>query len=260
MTDPLRILDAVLCGDCLVEMTKLPAQSVDAIISDLPYGTTACKWDTVIPFAALWDAWKRLLKPNSAIVLTASQPFTSALVMSNVKAFRHEWIWKKDKGGNIAVLKYQPAKVHESVLVFGFESPRYNPQMEVRPEANRRNNAPRTNRCGVQGDKPFHVERSRGADAVKYPTSVKEYNCVRGGVHPTQKPIELMRYLVRTYTNPGDVVLDPCCGSGTTLLAAKIEGRRYVGIEKEAHYAEITKTRLQTESATELHLPFVCPA
>lgn len=246
-----------MCGDCLHEMPKMPAQSVDAIISDLPYGTTACKWDAVIPFAPLWAEWKRLLKPNGAIVLTASQPFTSALVMSNVKAFRHEWIWKKDKGGNIAVLKYQPAKVHESVLVFGFESPRYNPQMEVRPEANRRNNAPRTNRCGVQGDKPFFVERSRGADAVKYPTSVKEYNCVRGGLHPTQKPIELMRYLVRTYTNPGDVVLDSCCGSGTTLLAAKIEGRRYVGIEKEKHYAEITKTRLQDDAATELHLPFV---
>jgi len=234
-------------AECIEYMKALPDACVDAVISDLPYGTTACKWDAVIPFAGLWAAWKRLLKPNGAIVLTASQPFTSALVMSNVKAFRHEWIWKKDKGGNIAVLKYQPAKVHESVLVFGFESPRYNPQMEVRPEANRRNNAPRTNRCGVQGDKPFRVERSRGADAVKYPTSVKEYNCVRGGVHPTQKPLELMRYLVRTYTNPGDVVLDMCCGSGTTLVAAKLERRQFIGCDSEEKYVAMARKRLELE-------------
>lgn len=235
---------SVLSGDCLQVMATLEAGSIDAIITDLPYGTTACKWDAVIPFAPLWEQVRRVLKQNGVFVTTASQPFTSALVMSNPTQFKHEWIWKKDKSGNIAVLKYQPAKVHESVIVFGMGASRYNPQMEIRPETNRRNNAPRTNKVGIQGDKPFHIEHSRGADPVKYPTSVKEYNCVRNGQHPTQKPVELLRYLIRTYTNPGDTVLDPCCGSGTTGVAAQLERRNCVLIEREEKYLEITRQRL----------------
>ena len=230
-------------------MKRIKSGSVDMVCADLPYGTTQCKWDSVIPLDELWAEYKRVCKPDAAIVLTATQPFTAALVMSNVKAFRHEWIWKKDKGGNIAVMKYQPAKVHESVLVFGFKSPFYNPQMEARPEANRRNNAPRTNRCGVQGDKPFHVERSRGADAVKYPTSVKEYNCVRGGVHPTQKPLELMEYLIRTYSNEGQTVLDNSMGSGTTGVACANTGRRFIGIEKDADFFRAASERISSANS-----------
>ena len=236
-------------GCCLDVMKRIKSGSVDMVCADLPYGTTQCKWDSVIPLDELWAEYKRVCKPDAAIVLTATQPFTAALVMSNVKAFRHEWIWKKDKGGNIAVMKYQPAKVHESVLVFGFKSPFYNPQMEARPEANRRNNAPRTNRCGVQGDKPFHVERSRGADAVKYPTSVKEYNCVRGGVHPTQKPLELMEYLIRTYSNEGQTVLDNSMGSGTTGVACANTGRRFIGIEKDADFFRAASERISSANS-----------
>ncbi len=192
----------------------------------------------------MWEQLKRVTKKNGAIVLFGSQPFTSALVMSNVKAFRHEWVWKKDKSGNIAVLKYQPAKVHESVVVFGFEPPFYYPQMEARPEENKRNNKPRLNKVGIQGGKEFFVEKSRGADDTKYPTSVKEFNVQRGGVHPTQKPVALMEYLIKTYTNEGETVLDFTMGSGTTGVACKNLNRNFIGIELDETYFEIAKARI----------------
>lgn len=230
--------------ECLSAMKRIPDGSVDMVMCDLPYGTTACKWDAVIPFAPLWEQYQRVCKPNAAIALTASQPFTSALIMSNVKAFRHEWIWKKDKSGNIAVLKYQPAKVHESVVVFGFESPFYYPQMEARPKKNKRNNKPRFNKVGIQGGKEFFVEKSRGANDTKYPTSVKDFNVQRGGVHPTQKPVALMEYLIRTYTNEGDTVLDNTMGSGTTGVACGNLGRRFIGIEQDEKYFQIAQARV----------------
>ena len=141
--DGIRLIE----GDCLEVMPTLEPGSIDLILADLPYGTTACQWDVIIPFEPLWEQYQRVCKPKAAIALTASQPFTSALIMSNVKAFRHEWIWKKDKSGNIAVLKYQPAKVHESVVVFGFESPFYYPQMEARPKKNKSRNVRRASPC-----------------------------------------------------------------------------------------------------------------
>lgn len=207
--------------------------------------TTACKWDTVIPFEPLWAEYKRLIKPRGAIVLFGSQPSTSALVMSNPKAFKYQWVWCKEKGANIAVLKYQPSKVHEDVLVFSFDTHNYYPIMEQRPEENKRNNKPRINKSGVQGDKVFLVEKSRGNNDTKYPTSVKFYSAVRGGLHPTQKPVALLEYLVRTYTNPGDTVLDNTMGSGTTMVACIQTGRRGVGIEKEAKYFEIARDRIE---------------
>lgn len=235
----------VIHGDCLVEMQKIPDKSINMILCDLPYGTTTCKWDTIIPFEPLWEQYKRIIKDNGAIVLTASQPFTSALVMSNVKMFRYSWVWRKDKSGNIAVLKYQPAKVHEDVLVFSILSHKYYPQMETRPEANKRNNKPRINKVGVQGNKPFYVEHSRGADDVKYPTSIKFFNVQRNGVHPTQKPVAFFEYLIKTYTNKGDTVLDNCAGSGTTGIACKNLDRNFILIEKEKEYIDIINKRLQ---------------
>ena len=240
MTPTIRLFE----GDCLEIMKDLPSESVDLVLCDLPYGTTACKWDVILPFDKLWAAYRSVIKEKTAIVLTASQPFSSALVMSNPNMFRHEWIWKKDKSGNIAVLKYQPAKVHESVLVFGFHSPCYYPIMEPRPDKNKRNNAPRMNKVGVQGGKEFFIEHSRGNDDVKYPTSVKEFNVQRNGVHPTQKPVALMEYLIKTYTNEGDTVLDNCMGSGTTGVACVNLGRKFIGIEKDQKYFAIAKDRI----------------
>lgn len=231
-------LDAIVCGDCLEEMPKLPAQSVDAIISDLPYGTTACKWDSVLPLETCWREWARILKPGGAIVLTASQPFTSALVMSNPNAFKHEWIWNKKLAGNAVFAKKQPLKIHETVLVFAFGRCPYKPEM--RTGTMRAKNGIK-NRLGTFGDSEITVNDQY------YPTSILEYSNAglrRGKLHLAQKPVELMRYLVRTYTNSGDVVLDPCCGSGTTCLAAMQEGRHYIGIEKEQRYADIAKQRI----------------
>jgi len=232
-------MNKVIHGDCLEVMPTLPDKSIDMILCDLPYGTTACKWDTVIPFEPLWKEYKRLVKDNGAIVLTASQPFTSALVMSNPKMFKHEWIWQKDKGGNIGVLKYQPSKVHESVLVFSMSTVVYMPTMEIRPDKNKRNNSVRYNNVGVQGGKKFLTVQSKGADGYKYPTSVKYFNVVRNGLHPTQKPVALFEYLIRTYTNEGETVLDNCAGSGTTAIACTNTNRNYILIEKEKEYIDI---------------------
>lgn len=243
-------LDAIVCGDCLNEMPKMPAQSVDAIISDLPYGTTACKWDSVIPFAHLWSEWKRLLKPNGVIVLTASQPFTSALVMSNPDWFKCEWIWRKNTGSGFAYAKHQPMRYHESVLVFSNGRGTYNPQRAERfSEASKRmcRNPIRGGGKRTSEHAPMNIVMVQYDSETKGPESVLEFKSVPnsggGKLHPTQKPAELMRYLVRTYTNHGDVILDPCCGSGTTCLAALEEGRHYIGIEKEQQYVEIAKQR-----------------
>lgn len=234
-------LDAIVCGDCLDEMPKMPAQSVDAIISDLPYGTTACKWDSVIPFAHLWSEWKRLLKPNGAIVLTASQPFTALLVVSNLDAFKYEVIWEKDKPSDFALAARRTMKYHESVLVFCDGRETYNPQMTM-GEPN--HSVGRGIRKKVNESGANTATVTNKLDGWKHPKSVMRFNREPAPTHPTQKPESLMRYLVRTYTNPGDVVLDPCCGSGTTCVAAKQEGRHYIGIEKEQRYADSAKQRI----------------
>ena len=240
-------MTTLLHGDCLELMNQIPDGSVDMVCADPPYGTTACKWDSVIPLEPMWAHLKRVTKKNGAIVMTASQPFTTALIASNIKNFKHEWIWHKEKGSNIASMKYQPAKVHEHILVFGYASVKYFPQMEKRLERNKRNNSPRINKVGVHGDKPFFVKKSRGSDSVKYPTSVKKYNSVRGGLHPTQKPVALMEYLIKTYTNEGDTVMDFTMGSGTTGVACKRLGRKFIGIEKDDKYFQIAKNRIESE-------------
>jgi site-specific DNA-methyltransferase (adenine-specific) len=229
-------------GDCLEIMPTLPAQSVDAIIADLPYGTTACKWDTVIPFEPLWAEYKRIIKPRGAVVLFGSQPFTSLLVTSNLAWFRYEWVWKKTMGTNPMALKFQPWKVHENVAIFSKNGHTYNPQMEV--------GAPYTDKA-----RPYNIRASAGEGVklpitntgTRYPTSVREFkNANNGSVHPTQKPVALLEYLVRTYTNPGDTVMDNTMGSGTTGVACVQTGRNFVGIEKDAKYFDIARQRIET--------------
>lgn len=234
-------------GDCLELMQSIPDGSVDMILCDLPYGTTACKWDTVIPFEPLWAQYRRIAKRNAAIVLTASQPFTTALIASNMKMFRYCWVWQKEKGGNIGALRFQPSKVHEDIVVFSKNKNNYYPIMEVRPEKNKRKNKPRWNKCGIQGEKSFYIENSKGDSDYKYPTSVKFFNTERKGVHPTQKPVALMEYMIRTYTREGEVVLDNCMGSGTTGVACINTGRRFIGIEKDHRYFGIACERIENE-------------
>ena len=237
-------------GDCLELMASIPDGSVDMVLCDLPYGTTACKWDSVIPFEPLWAHYKRIIKPNGAIVLTASQPFTSALVMSNAKDFRYEWVWRKNEGSGFAACKYMPIKYHESVLVFAQKTATYNPQKTPRVSEQSRSRMKTPVGAG-------HSERAHGTlknignvqydPEWKLPESVLDVKSVPNGgghkVHPTQKPVALMEYLIRTYTNEGETVLDNCMGSGTTGVACANTGRNFIGIEQDAKYFAIAKQR-----------------
>ena len=232
-------------GDCLEEMPKLQDHSIDMILCDLPYGTTACKWDTIIPFEPLWAQYKRIIKDRGAIVLTASQPFTSALVMSNPKMFKYEWIWEKDKGANFASCKKTPMKTHENILVFG--GGQYFPQMKERPVSNIRKNKPRINKSSQTGT-VWLCEKSKGLLPIKYPETVLKYNACREYLHPTQKPVALFEYLIRTYTNEGDTVLDNCAGSGTTGIAAFNTKRNAILIEKDEIYFNAAKERFDRET------------
>lgn len=228
-------------GDCLEIMQGIPDKSVDMILCDLPYGTTACKWDSVIPFEPLWTQYKRVIKDKGAIVLTASQPFTSALVMSNPKLFKYEWIWKKTRlTGNLNA-KRMPLKAHESVLIFAKGAAPYFPIKTNAPEHlidKRKTINPSKIKDGsaYNGSKGFINVRKKD-DGTRYPTTVQEFkNPNNNSLHPTQKPVALFEYLIKTYTNPGELVLDNCAGSGTTGEACVNTGRNYIQIEKDPTY------------------------
>lgn len=211
-------------GDCLEVMATLPDASVDMIMCDLPYGTTACKWDTVIPFEPLWAQYRRVAKRSAAIVLTASQPFTSALVMSRPDLFRYEWIWEKSIATQFLDAKRKPLKKHENVCVFYAAQPTYNPQFTAGKPYRINPKAPPT---GIYGR---HVRVATDNDGKRYPMTVNHFTNERG-LHPTQKPVALMEYMICTYTNEGDVVLDNCMGSGTTGVACVNARRSFIGIE-----------------------------
>lgn len=224
--------------DCMVAMTALPDGCVDLVLCDLPYGTTACAWDSVIPFDLLWAEYKRVTKPGAAIVLTASQPFTSLLVTSNLNAFRYQWVWQKERPSNPQLAKIQPLKMHEDILVFANGKTPYNPQGLVEiPEAERKVHTPEKNTLGHCKRKPY-VQTHTG-----YPKSILTFPSERG-LHPTQKPVALMEYLIRTYTNEGATVLDNTMGSGTTGVACMNTGRDFIGIERDADYFAIAQKRI----------------
>lgn len=242
-------------GDCLQLMKRIPDGSVDIILADPPYGTTACKWDSVIPLEPMWEYLKRVIKPNGAIVMTASQPFTSVLVSSNFKMFKYEWIWEKAVGSNFATLKYQPMKEHESVLVFSSGRHNYYPIMQDRKGTQKGVEPDYTNTVSIsaneKGEATGGINRNR--DGKKYgklrnPSSVQFFNNrikTDRGVHPTQKPVALMEYLVKTYTNEGETVLDFTMGSGTTGVACKNLGRDFIGIELDDDYFKIANDRIR---------------
>ena len=233
-------------GDCLEVMKGIPDGSIDAIITDPPYGTTACKWDSVIPFEPMWEQLNRIIKPNGAIVLFGSQPFTSALIMSNPKGFKYEWIWQKTKGSNFQTLKHQPWKMHENILVFNSKGV-YNPQKytvsEDKIDKRKNINDPLTNKNGVYGK----LNRTRKKDdGTRYPGSIKTIkNPNNSSLHPTQKPVELMEYLIKTYTNENETVLDFTMGSGSTLVACDNLNRNGIGIEMDEAYFKIAQQRIK---------------
>lgn len=262
----------LLHGDCLVEMKKIEDNSVDLILCDLPYGTTdrsgvekkngnnrLLKWDTVIPLESLWLEYKRVLKPKGVVVLTADQPFTSKLIMSNIEWFKYEWIWKKKKTTGFLLANYRPMKQTEDVIVF---SPAhaaaasryggnmtYNPQGLIEKKVKKKNDP---NRLGKFLHNPEHMgkgnkllhETEYEQKFTNYPSEIIEFGLDRNVVHETQKPVALMEYLIRTYSNEGEIVLDNCMGSGTTGVACINTNRKFIGIEKKDEYYDAAKKRI----------------
>lgn len=217
-------------GDCLQLLKEVPAESVDLVLCDLPYGTTGNKWDSVIPMSDLWVEYLRVGKENCAYVLTGSQPFTTALINSNPTLFRYEIIWDKTKGGNFALARRQPMKSHENILLFYRKQPTYNPQMETRGSVRKKG--------GGKASDNFGIVPTVSYNNTYYPKSIVTYSTGSrvDQFHPTQKPQGLFEYLIKTYSNPGDLVLDNCAGSGTTAMACKATGRRFICIEKDPVY------------------------
>ena len=241
---------SLFLGDCLEMMKRIPDDSVDMILCDLPYGTTACKWDTVIPFEPLWAAYRRVAKKNAAIVLTASQPFTSTLITSNLRDFRYEWVWDKKGTTGFQTAKIMPLRRHENVVVFYRAKPTYNPAMETRGRERKKGGSKNDNGCYGE------LRSSESYNNSYYPTSVIEISNAskKGLVHPTQKPVALMEYLIRTYTNPGETVLDNTMGSGTTGVACMKTGRRFIGIERCAVYFRVASKRISLASTDAMEI------
>jgi site-specific DNA-methyltransferase (adenine-specific) len=250
MTDN-REINQVICGDCLEVMKDIPDKSIDMILCDLPYGTTACKWDTIIPFEPLWEQYKRIIKDNGAIVLFGSQPFTSALVMSNPKMFRYCGYWIKDKPSNFLMGRKQPLRYVEEWIVFYKKQCTYNPIMELREQKNKRKNKLTSSLLkneiiGINEKTDKYQERLlSGTKDYIYPRNYQFFNNRTKGLHPTQKPVALCEYLIKTYTNEDETVLDNCAGSGTTGVACINLNRNYILIEKEPKYVDIIRERLK---------------
>lgn len=230
----------LLLGNCLDLLPQIPDNSVDMVLVDLPYGTTACKWDSIIPLDQLWKQYNRICKLDGAMVFTAAQPFTTILAASNLDHFKYEWIWEKPQGTNPMNAKVMPLKSHENVLVFYRKKPTYNPQMWYSTPYGGFSSD--TSKIGeVYGSaQSKHRDNPEGS---RYPKTVMKFKQEKG-LHPTQKPVELMEYLIKTYTNPGDTVLDNTMGSGTTGVACVQTGREFIGMESDAEYFTIAEQRI----------------
>ena len=228
-------------GDCLDILPTLSGNSVDMVMVDLPYGTTACKWDSIISLDFLWKQYNRICKDNAAMVFTAAQPFTTTLASSNIDNFRYEWIWEKPQGTNPMNAKVMPLKSHENILVFYRSKPTYNPQMWYStPYSGFSSDVSKIGEVyGSQKSK--HRDNPEGS---RYPKTILKYKQEKG-LHPTQKPVGLMEYLIKTYTNEGDTVLDNTMGSGTTGVACMNCNRNFIGIESDKKYFDIAKERIE---------------
>ena len=230
-------------GDCLEVMDQLIEQEikVDMILCDPPYGTTACKWDSVIPFDEMWERLNKLIKPNGAIVLFGNMPFTANLVQSNIKGYKHHWIWRKNRGTGFQVAKYRPMMQHEDIIAFTSKGERVNyyPQMIKLDKPVKYSYSSKTDHCEGLAKKGSYIVDS------KHPTNIIEFHKVNKPVHPTQKPVDLLEYLIKTYTNEGEIVLDFTMGSGSTGVACLNTDRRFIGIELDDKYFEIAENRIK---------------
>ena len=240
-------INSVNNGNCLDLMNDINDKSIDMILCDLPYGTTACKWDTVIPFEPLWEQYNRAIKDNGAIVLFGSEPFSSFLRMSNIKQYKYDLIWQKEQSSNFMLAKKQVGKIHENISIFYNKQCKYNPQMTTgcKPSVSGSKNKIETS-GGSEGGKECST-RTGATD--RYPVSILKYNRDKNksgidSFHPTQKPVALFEYLIKTYTNEGELVLDNCAGSGTTAIACLRTNRNYILIEQETKYCDIANKRI----------------
>lgn len=232
-------MNRVLHGSCFEWLPYIENKSIDMILCDLPYGTTSNKWDSVLPFELLWNEYERIIKDNGAIVLTASQPFTTSLINSNTKLFRYELIWDKTKSGNFALAKKQPMKSHENIVVFYKKQPTYNPQMEIRGNVRKKGGGKASDNFGITPTVSYNNEY--------YPKSILTFSTGsrKEHFHPTQKPVPLFEWLIKTYSNEGETVLDNCLGSGTTAIACINTNRNFIGIEQKWDYCEIANERIK---------------
>lgn len=258
-TIPKEQIMKLLHGDCLVEMQKIEDQSIDMILCDLPYGTTSCKWDTIIPFEPLWEQYERIIKNNGAIVLFGQEPFSSHLRISNLKLYKYDWIWKKTNPSNIAQANKQPMRYHELISVFYKKQPTYNKQMIERAKNGTKamnwqckSGKPFVNRGSEQtGLKYIEIDAKKYHPKLKNPSSILEFNSLRPTSnefvkwHATQKPIDLLENLIKTYTNEDEIVLDNCMGSGSTVIACINTKRKFIGIEKDKKYFDLAKERIE---------------
>ncbi|MFF2528556.1 DNA-methyltransferase [Brevibacillus sp. NPDC058079] len=243
--------NTIILGDCLKVMQQIDSRSIDLIIADLPYGITQNEWDEPLDLPELWSEYERIIKDNGAIILTAAQPFTSKLVMSNPLLFKYEIIWQKNKSTGFLNAKKMPLRAHESILVFYKKLPTYNPQ---KTKGHKPVNSYTKHTSDGTNYRETKTGITGGGQTDRYPTTVLQIPVVnndsREKIHPTQKPVELLEYLIKTFSNPGDLVLDNCAGSGSTGEAAKRTGRDYILIEKEFAYVEAARRRLEKVTLT----------
>lgn len=237
-------------ANCLDVMKQIADESIDMVLCDLPYGSTACSWDSIIPLDKLWEQYNRICKVNAAMIFTAAQPFTTILAASNISNLKYEWIWEKPQGTNPMNAKIMPLKSHENILVFYRKKPTYNPQMWYStPYSGFSSNTSKIGEVyGSQQSK--HRDNPEGS---RYPKTVLKFKQEKG-FHPTQKPVELMRYLIKTYSNEGDVILDNTMGSGTTGVACVLENRKFIGIENDITYFKIAVDRINSSIPTTINL------
>ena len=229
----------LLQGDCLELMKQVPDKSIDLILCDLPYGTTKCKWDVVIPFDKLWAQYNRIIKDNGAIVLFGNEPFSSQLRLSNLKNYKYDWVWDKKRGSNFATVKIRPFNSFANIMVFYKKQPTYNPQMwKSTPYTCKQGYVGVAKQTGLYRDDVITVN-----NGDRYPLTILSFS-KETGLHPTQKPVALLEYLIKTYTNEGDTVLDNCMGSGSTGVACKNTNREFIGMELDEKYYKIACERL----------------
>lgn len=233
-------------GDCLVAMKDIPDKSIDMVLCDLPYGTTACEWDTIIPFEPLWEQYERIIKDNGAIVLFGKQPFTSRLILSNLEMYRYELIWEKSRVGNNMQLGKQPASIHENIVVFYKQYPTFN---EIKFQVDEKYIDKRKSIRNSTYSKSEHYQGEmirKKDDGWRHSQSILPFNSVwQRGMHPTQKPVALLEYLIKTYSNEGDTILDNCSGSGSTGVACVNTKRNFIGIELNDEYFAIAEKRIK---------------